>query len=146
MERMTVVRFNPQTVVGTTPLEKYNALFQGVPLWGGQDWNLSVEELVKLFHDALDEGIELLKKKSSDAISAFEARSLVVRIWKKFRGWKAPEVPSRQDLLKEMIRRCRSLADWMEANQSRRFYADSDMSVFIYKPRSVAAKLETELQ
>jgi len=124
-------------------LNRYHALFHEVPLWGGQEWkSLDIDSLVAVHTDATDAIIELSEAEKKSAIEEFESRNGFVRWFKKVRGWQTPSVPTRQEIANQMIDRLRSLADWMEGNQNRRFYQDSDMSAYIVKPRAVADRLE----
>ncbi len=124
-------------------VRRYEALFQGVPIHGGQEWKtLSSEELVNLFRQAADQIHDRLQWERNVAVWTHEARSRIVRWWQERRGWSAPAVPSSHAIVMGMANRCVALADWMKEHQYRPFYQGSDMSDFIEKPRTVARRLQ----
>lgn len=121
-------------------LDRYHEFFRDVPLWGGREWKtLDVPEIVEIFHNAAEEGLVYLKNEQDILLKEYSGRNALVKL---FRKPPRVSIPTKSELLEEMIGRCRRLADWMEKNQSRRFFYDSDMSVFIVKPRAVASCLE----
>lgn len=95
--------------------ERFEDLFSDVPIRNGQKWkSASVDELVTLFKNV--------------AVICVKAHSGRVTV---------------KDMLDDMANRCEDLASWMQANQYRRFYMESDMSHLIGKPRAVAERIKT---
>jgi hypothetical protein len=127
----------------TLALDRYNALFQDVPLFGGKEWEtLPLKDLIQLFLDAIEEGLAILTARRAEAIAAHNERSAIGRWWAELWGWQAPTVPTKRELADEMAARCRRLADWMSTAQHRAFYMESDMSAFVINPRAVADYLD----
>ena len=123
-------------------IERFNAFFQDVPLWGGQEWKtLSVDEIVPIFRGAAADILEVYQQRHDEAVREHSMRNRLARWWREFRGWKAPYVPSQEEIVQDMAARCKNLSNWMRQNSSRPFYAGSDMSVFIHKPAAVAERL-----
>jgi len=123
-------------------IERFNAFFQDVPIWGGQGWKaLSVDEIVPIFREVAVDIIEVYQQRHDDAIREHSMRNCLARWLQGIRGWKAPYVPSQEEVLQDMATRCKNLSNWMKQNSSRPFYAGSDMSVFIHKPAAVAERL-----
>ncbi|HLD17671.1 MAG TPA: hypothetical protein VJB99_01180 [Patescibacteria group bacterium] len=133
---------------GDAAVNRYNDLFFGVPLWGGQEWRtMQPEDLTKeIFLPALDEVMAILEEKHTDAMTALNNYH-ALPWWKKLFSKRPPKpqpLPTRGEIIAEMASRCRELANWMDANRSRRFYVGSDMSAFIRGPRTVARLLEQQ--
>lgn len=123
-------------------IERFEEFFQGVPLYGGEEWKtLSVDDIVSIFRGAAVDILEVYQQRHDDAIREHSKRNHFARWWQEFRGWKAPQVPSQEEIIQDMATRCRDLSDWMEQNSARSFFEGSDMSVFIYKPTAVAKQL-----
>jgi hypothetical protein len=102
--------FTPLTEEQDAARRRCNNLFNGTPVHNGREWKtLSVEELVQVCLVACDSVYIMHDGKHT-----------------------------LNTILQEIIDRCRTLANWMDANKYRRFYMDSDMSDFIVKPRAVA--------
>lgn len=80
-------------------------------------------------------------ERRDEAVQKHSMKNRVVRWWLEFRGWKAPYVPSRGEIIQDMAARCTDLSDWMRRNSTRPFYSGSDMSVYIDKPAAVAERL-----
>lgn len=126
----------------STTIERFEAFFHDVPLWGGQEWKtLSVDEIVPIFQEAVVDILQVYQQRHDAAIQEHSSHSRFVRWWKELRGWKAPYIPSRDEVVQDMAARCRRLADWMRANNSRPFFAGFDMSHLTHKPEAVAARL-----
>lgn len=122
--------------------ERYENFFQNVPLHGGREWQLrSPEEIAAFFREAIAVFIFQYEQLRNEAEYKHKRSWWWTKMWRKLRKWQLPEVPTEKELLKRCAERCESLADWMEKNQSRPFYAGSDMSDYIVKPRRVAAML-----
>jgi len=123
-------------------IERFDAFFQNVPLWGGKEWEtLTVDEIVSIFLGAADDIYEVWRQRHDEALLEHSTRNALVRWWKELRGWKAPPLYSRKEIITSMVARCEDLSLWVRQNSSRRFYMDSDMSVFIQKPAEVAKRL-----
>jgi hypothetical protein len=123
-------------------IERFNAFFQNVPLWGGQEWKtLSVDEIIFIFRGASVDLLEVYQQRHDEAIREHSMRNRFARWWREFRGWKAPYVPLQEEIVQDIAARCKDLSNWMRQNSSRPFYAGSDMSVFIHKPAAVAERL-----
>lgn len=141
-----------------TPFERYNRLFEEVPLLGGKEWQTaSIDELVTLHQDACAEIFEGMAKERATAQAEHDRQvrehgrlSLLGRGWHRWwHNWKEPEVPeetTRAMIYEWMAHRCRSLANWMEAKQHQPFFAGSDMAAFIDNPRDVADRLDALAQ
>lgn len=126
----------------STTIERFDAFFRDVPLWGGREWKtLDVEEIASIFREAAVDIRQVYQERHDAAVREHSSRNGLVRWWKERRGWKAPYIPSQDEIVQDMAARCRRLANWMRANSSRPFYADSDMSHLIHKPEAVAAQL-----
>ena len=126
-------------------IKRFNAFFEGIPLWGGQEWEtLGIEEIVAIFREAATEMHKQSKEQYYTAILEHDDRWWIVRWWKELRGWKLPHVHSEVEIIQAMAKRCRRLSEWMTANASRPFYAGSDMSYLIEKPVEVAIALTGE--
>ena len=127
-------------------VSRYNGLFLDVPLSGGEEWTtMKPKELMEqIFLPAVNEGLEFLEKKNAAATEVLNNYNTLP--WYKWIFTKRPPapkpVPTRAEIIAEMVSRCRSLANWMDANKNRRFYMDSDMSAYINGPRAVALLLE----
>lgn len=123
-------------------IERFNAFFQDVPLWGGQEWKtLSVDEIVSIFREAAVDILEVFQQRHDDAVRQHSMKNRFARRWQEFCGWKAPHAPSLEEILQDMATRCKDLSSWTKQNKSRLFYAGSDMSAFIDKPAAVAERL-----
>jgi len=96
-------------------LRRMNNLFQDVPIYNGHEWKtLSVDELMDVCITAIE-----LQCKMQQSIKGY----------------------SRTQLVFEMADRCSNLSVWMQNNAKRPFYAESDMTYLIEKPREVARQL-----
>lgn len=123
-------------------LVRYQALFIGVPLLGGDEWKtLSVDELVSICHEAASEAHDLFQRRRADAMQEHAQQWVFARWWREWRGWQPPEAPSREEIFAVMADECLRLSRWMQEHQNRPFYVDSDMSYLVYKPAKVAELL-----
>ncbi len=94
-------------------VRRYNNLYVDVPLHNGREW----EQL--------------------DVADLVSIHTKVIPILAGYHS------VSEELIGQQMIKRARSLSEWMLHNRHRSFYMDSDMSAFIDKPRSVAERLVT---
>jgi hypothetical protein len=124
-------------------IERFWAFFTDVPLHGGQEWEtLSADEIAAIFQEAAAAIEQLRTEEYNVAVAEHNKKNCLARWWdEKIRGWKAPRIGAQSEIMKKMSQKCRNLADWMEINQHRAFYVNSDMSYLIRKPRAVAELL-----
>ncbi len=126
----------------STALERYEAFFQGVPLWGGKGWEtMSVDDILSIFRKAALDIVQIFRHMYDVAVHEHACRHWFIRWYRELRGWKPPPIPSEQEILLAMADRCKGLSDWMEVNQYRPFYVGSNMSQFVNKPKAVAQQL-----
>ena len=117
-----------------TTIGRFWNFFENVPLWAGDEWKtMETEEIAAFFREAA----EALKQQ---IIDTHNAKPWLVRKWLEMRGWKAP---TNEFVIEEIRKKCERLAAWMAETQHRPFYAGSDMSYLITKPRAVAWILGT---
>ena len=123
-------------------IERYNNFFQNAPLYGGKEWRtLNVDEIVSVFFDAVIEIRKLYQRLHDDAVSEHSKRNYFMRFCYEFYGWEIPNVPSQEEIIQDMVNRCRELSNWMASKSSSSFYMDSDMSDFMDKPIRVVEQL-----
>ena len=128
-----------------TAIEKVEALFDGVPVWGGREWEtLSVDELVSIFEAAAPEILRLELKLHAEALDEFSRQNIIIKWWRRLNGWKEPSAPTLHDVLCQMAERCMSLSDWMNGNRFRPFYFGTNMTYLVEKPKLVAKRLISE--
>ncbi len=127
-------------------IDRFNAFFVNVPLWGGKEWKtLQVDQIVLFFSEV---AVDIRNKYQRDydiQMNEHLARSRFMRWFKESQGWKPPSVPSQKEIIQYIVNRCRYLSDWMRENSNRKFYIDSDMSYLIQKPNEVADILAKSL-
>jgi len=125
-----------------TKIDRFNAFFSDVPLHGGKEWKtLSIKEIIAFFLEAVVEIHKEYEKRYSTSVQEHSSLNPLMRRWKEFRGWKAPYIPTEVEIIKDVAVRCKELSDWMQKNSSRPFYAGSDVSYLIEKPKAVAEQL-----
>lgn len=141
----TVVVGNRQIDLGhkpSTAIDRFHEFFRDVPLWGGREWKtLDVDEIETVFREAAVCIREMHQQQRDIAVKEHLERNGIIRWWKELRGWKTPYVPSQDEILQAMAARCTQLSEWMLSMSRRSFYADSDMSYLIRKPKEVAERL-----
>lgn len=131
----------PSAGTPLTPYERFHALFMG-PVYCPEWETITIEEAVKLLLDVADFLEARHRQYHDNVMREFEKLGKVRRWWAVRKGWKEPPTcHTRESLLGEMIDKCLRFSKWMESTQYRPFYAGSDMSAYICKPRAVAARL-----
>lgn len=127
-------------------IDRFNAFFANVPLWGGKEWKtLEVDQIVLFFSEV---AVDIRNKYQRDydiQMNEHLASSPILRWFKESRGWKPPCVPSQKEIIQYIVNRCRYLSGWMKENSTRKLYIDSDMSYLIQKPNEVADILAKSL-
>jgi hypothetical protein len=127
------------------PLEYFHSMFDGVPLHGGKDWKTRpAAEIADMFRKAAEAIVVDGSAQHDAALQENASRNVMVRLFRKLRGWEAPAVPTLQSVLEGMATRCDDLANWMEHKQHSRFYMGSDMSAYIRTPRRVAELIRSK--
>ena len=127
----------------TTNIQRYNAFFTDVVVWGGQEWRtLSVNEITLFFREVAVDLRWAYQQRHDVAMREYDRHNRFVRWWKRSRGWKAPHVPTQEEVVKEIATRCRNLSKMVEWKCSSPIYTDTRMDHLISKPNDVAEMLE----
>lgn len=122
--------------------ERFENFFQDVPTWGGREWQtLPAEEIAQFFCQVAAAFVQYYEGLRTQQQQEHQRRWPLVKLFRWVRGWKPIEVPTKEAMIASIQQRCESLADWMDENKHRPFYAGSDMSCYIVKPREVAKLL-----
>lgn len=127
----------------TTNIQRYNAFFVDTAVWGGQEWRtLSVNEIVLFFREVAVDLCFAHQQRHDVVMREYNRHSRLTRWWKRLRGWKAPHIPTQDEVVQEISVRCRNLSKTMAWKCSSRFYTDVDMDHLISKPKEVAEVLD----
>lgn len=98
-------------------IERYNDLFENVPLRGGREWqSLDSEELATVCLNA-----------AGPVFKMNHGRYTM------------------REVIENAASRCEGLANWMDQKKYSSFYMGSDMSAYISKPRLVATRLRRHI-
>ncbi|MDO8512682.1 MAG: hypothetical protein Q7S57_05375 [bacterium] len=127
----------------TTNIQRYNAFFEGVAVWGGQEWRtLSVAEIALFFREVAVDLRFAHQQRHDVVMREYNRHSRLTRWWKRLRGWKAPHISTQDEVVQEISVRCRNLSKMMTWKRSFPIYTDTGMDFLISKSKEVAEMLD----